>query len=365
MTEAALLTPIHVGRYDLPNRIFMAPMTRSRADNPGNVPNELMARYYAQRADAGLIITEGSQVSPNGVGYINTPGIYSPEQTEGWKLITGAVHDSGGRIFCQLWHVGRMSHPDFHGGRLPVAPSDINPQDRVYTPAGFKETVAPRALTVDEIHAVTDDFRKAAFNAISAGFDGVEIHSANGYLFHQFFVNCANCRKDEYGGSHEGRARFFFETLEAVGSAIGFDRTGIRLNPSANGFFGITIDQDTIPTFDFISERLNDYKGLAYAHYIEPMIPVDNVPHAEPHIARHFRPIFHGTLVINCGFNAERANHVIEEGLADAVSFGAPFIANPDLVVRIRTGAAWAIPDNTTFYTPGPKGYTDYPRLQP
>jgi N-ethylmaleimide reductase len=365
MAEPALFTPIHVGRYDLPNRIFMAPMTRSRADNPGKVPNELMARYYAQRSEAGLIITEGSQVSPQGVGYINTPGIYSPEQVEGWKPITSAVHEGGGHIFCQLWHVGRMSHPDFHGGGLPVAPSPIDPRDRVYTPFGFKETVAPRELSVDEIHAVTGDFRQAALNAISAGFDGVEIHSANGYLFHQFFVNSANARTDEYGGSHENRARFFFETLDAVGKAIGFDRTGIRLNPSAHGFFGILIDQDTIPTFDYVSERLNDYPSLAYAHYVEPMLPVDDVPHAEPHIARHFRPIFQGVLVINCGFNSERANQVIEEGYADAVSFGSPFISNPDLVERIRRGAPWAVPDNATFYTPGARGYIDYPPLQP
>jgi N-ethylmaleimide reductase len=364
MPEAPLLTPIHVGRYDLPNRVVMAPMTRSRADNPGNEPNAFMVKYYAQRAAAGLIITEGSQVSPQGVGYINTPGIYSPGQVEGWKAVTAAVHERGGRIFCQLWHVGRMSHPDFHQGTLPVAPSAIDPSDRVYTPAGFKETVAPRALSIDEIHAVTSDFRKGALNAVAAGFDGVEIHSANGYLFHQFFVNAANARTDEYGGSCENKARFFFETLDAVGGAVGFDRTGIRLNPSAHGFFGITIDRDTIPTFDYISERLNDYPGLAYAHYVEPMVPVDGVPYAEPHIARHFRPMFHGTLVINCGFNAERGNRVIEEGLADAVSFGAPFIANPDLVERIRTGEAWAMPDRTTFYTPGPRGYIDYPTAQ-
>jgi N-ethylmaleimide reductase len=365
MAEAPLLSPIHVGPYDLPNRIFMAPMTRSRADNPGNVPIELMARYYGQRADAGLIITEGSQVSPKGVGYVNTPGIYSPEQVEGWKLVTEAVHQRGGHIFCQLWHVGRMSHPDFHNGSLPVAPSAINPNDRVYTPTGFKETVAPRALTVDEIHRVTEDFRIAALNAITSGFDGVEIHSANGYLFHQFFVNCANARTDEYGGSHENRARFFFETLDAVVADVGLGRTGIRLNPSAHGFFGITVDKDTIPTFDHIAERLNDYPGLAYAHFVEPMVPVEGVPHAEPHIARHFRPLYHGVLVINCGFNAERGNRVIEEGYADAVSFGAPFIANPDLVERIRRGAVWALPDRDTFYTPGPKGYTDYSALEP
>ena len=216
---------------------------------------------------------------------------------------------------------------------------------------------------MDEIHAITGDFRIAAGNAIAAGFDGVEIHSANGYLFHQFFTTCSNIRTDEYGGSHENRARFFFETLDAVGKAIGFDRVGIRLNPSAHGFFGITIDRDTIPTFEHIVERLNDYTDLAYAHFTEPMAPVDDVPYAVKDIAKHFRPRYKGNLIINCRFNAERGNLILEEGLADAVAFGKAFISNPDLVERIRCGAKWAKWDEATFYTPGPKGYTDYPAL--
>ena len=203
-----------------------------------------------------------------------------------------------------------------------------------------------------------------AQNAIAAGLDGVEIHSANGYLFHQFFTNCSNIRTDEYGGSHENKARFFFETLDAVGGAIGFDRVGIRLNPSAHGFFGITMDKDTIPTFEYVVERLNDYKDLAYAHFTEPLAPVDNVPYAVKEIAEHFRPRYKGTMIINCGFRAESGNHVIEEGLADAVAFGKPFISNPDLVERIRRGAAWAKWNDKTFYTPGPAGYTDYPALE-
>ncbi|HEY5497478.1 MAG TPA: hypothetical protein VIK19_04020, partial [Syntrophales bacterium] len=257
----------------------------------------------------------------------------------------------------------RMSHPDFHGGQLPVAPSAINPGDKSFTPEGFKDTVTPRALTVSEIHDITMDFQKAAENAIAAGFDGVEIHSANGYLFHQFFTNCSNIRKDEYGGSHEKKARFFFETLDAVGGAIGFERVGIRLNPSAHGFFGITIDRDTIPTFEHIVERLNDYRDLAYAHFVEPMAPVDHVPYAVKEIAKHFRPRYRGALVINCRFNRDRGNRILEEGLADAVAFGKAFIANPDLVEHIRRGAGWAKWDENTFYTPGSKGYTDYPRL--
>ena len=364
MEANALLKPIKIGPYELPNRIFMAPMTRNRADNPENAPTDLHARYYAQRATAGLLITEGSQVSRQAVGYINTPGIYSTAQIEGWRKVTKAVHEKNGHIFIQIWHVGRISHPDFHDGALPVAPSAINPHDRAFTPSGFKETVTPRALTIEEIHSIVRDFEKAALNAISAGFDGVEIHSANGYLFHQFFTTCSNTRTDAYGGSHANRARFFFEVLSAVGGAIGFERVGIRLNPSAHGFFGITIDKETIPTFEHVVERLNDYPGLAYAHLTEPMLPVDDVPYAVAKIAQHFRPLYHGTLVTNCGYNAESGQKIIAEGYADAVAFGKPFISNPDLVERIRRGAPWAEADVKTFYTPGPKGYTDYPSLQ-
>jgi len=363
MKGNVLLKPIKLGRYELPNRIFMSPMTRSRADNPDNAATPLIAEYYTQRASAGLIITEGSQVSPHAVGYINTPGIYSPAQIEGWKLVTQAVHSKNGHIFCQLWHVGRMSHLDFHGGKPPVAPSAINPNDHAFTAEGFKKTVTPRALTITEIHNTTLDFRKAAENAIAAGFDGVEIHSANGYLFHQFFTNCSNNRKDEYGGSHENKARFFFETLSAIGSAIGFDRVGVRLNPSFHGFFGITIDKETIPTFEYIAHRLNDYHNLAYAHFAEPFSPVDNVPYAVKEVAKHFSLHYKGTMIINSGFKSDSGSRVIEEGYADAVAFGKPFISNPDLVERIASGAKWARWDEETFYTPGPKGYTDYPRF--
>jgi N-ethylmaleimide reductase len=360
----ALLKPIKIGRYELPNRVFMSPMTRSRANNPENAATPLIAEYYSQRASAGLLITEGSQISEQGVGYINTPGIHSQAQIEGWKQVTRTVHDKNGHIFCKLWHCGRTSHPDFHGGGLPVAPSAINPKDKSFTRDGFKDTVTPHALTVREIHDITKDFKKAAENAIAAGFDGVEIHAANGYLFHQFFTNCSNIRTDEYGGSHENKARFFFETLEAVGDAIGLERVGIRLNPSAHGFFGITIDQDTIPTFEYIVERLNNYPNLAYTHLVEPMVPVDKVPYAVKEIAKHFRPLYRGILVINCRFNRDSGNHILEQGLADAVAFGKPFISNPDLVARIRRGADWANWDENTFYTPGSKGYTDYPHLE-
>ena len=363
MKGNALLKPIKLGRHKLPNRIFMSPMTRCRADNPDNAATTLIAKYYAQRASAGLIITEGSQVSPEAVGCINTPGIYSPAQIEGWKLTTEAVHKNSGHIFCQLWHVGRMSHPAFHDGKPPVAPSAINPNDHAFTAEGFKETVTPRALTITEIHDTALDFSKAAENAIAAGFDGVELHCANGYLFHQFFTNCSNTRTDEYGGSHENKTRFFFETLAAIGSAIGFDRVGVRLNPSFHGFFGITIDKETIPTFEYITQRLNSYSNLAYVHFTEPFSPVDNVPYAVKEVAKHFSTIYKGTMIINSGFRSESGSRVIVEGYADAVVFGKPFISNPDLVERITSGAEWARWDEATFYTPGPHGYTDYPRI--
>jgi N-ethylmaleimide reductase len=218
----------------------------------------------------------------------------------------------------------------------------------------------PHALTVTEIHDITIDFKNAARNSMDAGFDGVEIHSENGYLFHQFFTNCSNTRSDEYGRTHENKARFFFETLDAVGDAIGFEKVGVRLNPSMHSFFGITLDEDTIPTFEYIVTRLNNYENLAYLHLIEPMVPVDSVPYAMKAIAKHFRPLYKGKLVINCGFNRSSGNQIIEEEYADAVAFGKPFISNPDLVERIRRGVEWANWDEKTFYTRGPRGYTDY-----
>lgn len=358
-----LLNPIKIGPYDLPNRVIMSPMTRNRADNSGNIPTPLIAEYYTQRASAGLLITEGSQVSKQGVGYINTPGIHSNAQVEGWRQVTRAVHEKEGHIFIQLWHCGRMSHPDFHDGNLPVAPSAINPKDRSYTAEGFKDTVTPRSLTVDEIHETTNDFKVAAENAIAAGFDGVEIHSANGYLFHQFFTNCSNIREDDYGGNHENKARFFFETLDAVGGAIGFEKVGVRLNPSMHGFFGITLDEDTISTFEYIVKRLNDYKDLAYLHLTEPLSPVDDVPYAVKEVAKHFRPLYQGTLVINSAFDQESGDRIIKEGHADAVAFAKSYISNPDLVERIRRNEKWAAWNEATFFTPGKEGYTDYPCL--
>jgi len=345
----------------LDNRVVMAPMTRNRADNPENSPTaELQGVYYAQRASAGLLITEGSQVSKEAVGYINTPGIYSKEQTAGWKDVVEKVHEAGGKIYIQLWHVGRMSHPDFHYGALPLAPSAINPKAEVYTTEGFKDTVTPKEMTQEGIDRTIADFRHAAKNAVVAGFDGVEIHSSNGYLFHQFFNATSNQRTDAYGGSKENRARFFFEVLEAVQKEIPSSKIGARFNPSLHGMFGMEMDEETIPTFEYLMDKLNEY-DLAYVHLSEPFTDVSDISYAVTDIAKHFRPIYKGTLMINGGFDEQNANKVIGEGHADLVSFGKLYISNPDLVERFEQDADMAEWDNDTFYTPGKKGYTDYP----
>jgi len=364
MAEQPLLTPYHSEKLDLRNRVVMAPMTRSRSDNPQHAPNDLVVEYYQQRASAGLLITEGTYVSRDAVGYINVPGIYTPEQVTGWQKVTGAVHAQGGKIFVQLWHVGRMSHPDLLGGALPLAPSALNPHAQVYTPTGFKETVTPQAMTLEQIQQVIADFAQAAKNALAAGFDGMEVHSSNGYLFHQFFNKSSNTRTDEYGGSIENRARLLFDVLDAIQAAgVDLGKVGARLNPSLHGLFGMTVDEETIPTFDYIVRRLNDY-GLAYLHLSEPFTDVSQVPHAEPHIAQHYRPLYEGTLIINSKFDQEKGNQVIADGNADLVAFGVPYISNPDLVERFEQHAPLAEGDKNTFYAGGVNGYTDYPKLE-
>ncbi|QLE01700.1 alkene reductase [Galbibacter sp. BG1] len=355
-----LLESYNLGSITLQNRVIMAPMTRSRADNPEKAPTDLHAEYYRQRSGAGLIITEGTQVSKEGVGYINTPGIHSKAQVEGWKKVTKAVHEENGKIFAQLWHVGRMSHPYFHDGGLPLAPSAVNPNEKVYTPDGFEETVTPKEMTIEDIKRTIADFKQAAVNAKEAGFDGVEIHSSNGYLFHQFFNNSSNKRKDDYGGSVVNKTRFFFEVLEEVKQVFPENRIGVRLNPSLHGVFGMEADKETIPTFDYIVEKLNDY-NLAYLHLSEPFTDVTDIPFLVSEIALHYRPLYNGTLMINTNFNQEKGNGIIEEENADLVSFGKPFISNPDLPERFALNAPIAEWDEDTFYVPGAKGYTDYP----
>jgi len=360
-----LLQPFNnIDNLPLKNRVVMAPMTRSRANNDGNVPtNDLHGLYYKQRASAGLIITEGAPVSKRAIGYINTPGIYSDAQVEGWKKVTKRVHEKDGKIFIQLWHVGRISHPDFHNGELPLAPSAINPNAEVYTPEGQKETVTPEEMTIAEIKETVNQFKNAAKNAMGAGFDGVEIHSSNGYLFHQFFNNYSNKRLDQYGGSIENKTRFFFEVLEAVKEVMPVQKIGVRFNPSLHGIFGMEMDEETIPTFEYLMKKLNDY-NLAYVHLSEPFNDVSDVPHAVQNIAKHFRPIYNGNLMINAGFDKESGNEVIENGYADMVAYGKLFISNPDLVERFESNAELADWNEETFYTPGPEGYTDYPSIE-
>lgn len=354
-----LLTPYNKN-IQLTSRVVMAPMTRSRATNSDKAPtDELHGLYYEQRASAGLIITEGSQVSERAVGYINTPGIHTQAQIDGWKKVTQRVHNKGGKIFIQLWHVGRMSHPEFHNGELPLAPSAINPEAESYTPEGNKKTVTPKAMSQDDIDTTIKDFQQAAQNAVEAGFDGVEIHSSNGYLFHQFFNATSNKRTDRYGGSIENRARFFFEVLDAIKEVIPQERIGARFNPSLHGVFGMEMDKETIPTFEYIIKKLNDY-NLAYIHLSEPFTDVSDIPYAVTEIAKHFRPLYNGTLMINAGFDQESGNQVIANGYADLVAFGKLYISNPDLVARFEKNIALSYWDKDTFYTPGKEGYTDY-----
>lgn len=362
MEKAILFTPYDLSGLTLQNRMVMAPMTRSRSNNEGNVATALTAAYYAQRATAGLIVTEGTFISKKGVGFINVPGIYSDDQVAGWKLVTDAVHAKGGKIFAQIWHVGRLSHPDLHNGELPLAPSAINPHAKAYTEKGFVDTVVPREMTVSDIQQTIRDFTNAAANAVRAGFDGVEIHAANGYLLHQFFNGCSNQRTDAYGGSIENRARILFEMLDALKAVIPMKRVGIRLNPSLHNGQGMLVDELTIPTHEYIVQQMNGY-GLAYLHLTEPFVPVDDVSHAVTQVAKHFRPLYKGTLIINKGFDKVKAIKVLEDGDADLVAFGVPFIANPDLVKRYETDAPLNTADPATFYVPGAKGYTDYPAL--
>lgn len=359
--QQPLLQPIKMGDLQLPNRVVMAPMTRSRADNEDAAPTEdKHVPYYTQRATAGLIITEGSQVSKRAVGYVYTAGIHNKAQIEGWKKVTTSVHNAGGRIFIQLWHVGRISHPDFHDGALPLAPSAINPEAEVFTPQGMKKTVTPKEMTLEEIKTTQEEFVQAAKNAVTAGFDGVEIHASNGYLFHQFFSSYSNKRNDRYGGSIENRARFFFETLDAMKKVLPENKIGVRFNPSLHGIFGMEVVEDTIPTFDYIIKKLNDAYDLAYIHLSEPFTDVSAVPYAVCDIAKRYRPMYKGILMINTGFTQSTGNKVIRDNEADMVAFGKLYVSNPDLVGRFREEKDTAGWDKDTFYTQGKEGYIDY-----
>lgn len=357
--DALLFTPTHLGDIAAANRIAMAPLTRNRA-LPDRVPSPLAITYYRQRASAGLIIAEATQISPLGQGYLDTPGIYSAEQVAAWKSITDAVHAEGGRIVLQLWHVGRISHTSLlPEGEVPVAPSALRANGKTFTANGFEDVSAPRALALEEIPQLIEDYRSAARNAIAAGFDGVEVHAANGYLIDQFLRDGSNHRDDAYGGSIENRTRLLFEVVGAVAEAIGAGRTGVRLSPVTP--VNDAHDSNPQPLFNRAVERLDTIDGLAFIHVIEGATggDRDNIAFDYPALRARFR----GAWIANNGYDAVRAGQAIASGYADMIAFGRPFIANPDLVARLRSGAALAELDPATLYGGGEHGYIDYPAL--
>jgi N-ethylmaleimide reductase len=358
--SARLFTPFALGALQLPHRIVMAPMTRNRA-GAGNVPTALVAEHYAQRASAALIVSEATQISPTGVGYPGTPGIHTDEQVEGWRGVTRAVHQAGGRIFVQLWHVGRVSHPSLQpNGALPVAPSAIAPQGNALTLEGPRPFVTPRALEAAEISQIVEEYARAAKRARDAGFDGVEIHGANGYLIEQFLTEGSNQRSDGYGGSIENRARFLLEVTRAVTAAWDPAHVGVRLSP--RGTFNDIRESQRAATFGHAVDALADFR-LAYLHLVDPLgkgAADDSVPRLAPDLRRRFP----GPLIINGGFTLEDAAAALERNEADLVAFGVPFLANPDLPARLRQGAALNTPIRATFYGGDARGYTDYPTLE-
>ena len=357
-----LFEPVQLGPYRLANRIVMAPLTRSRASEAG-VPTALMAEYYAQRATAGLIVAEGTNISPRARGYALTPGLYTPEQIDAWRAVTAAVHARGGRIFPQLWHVGRISHPSLQpDGALPVAPSAIRPQATSFTARGFEPCVTPRALEEVEIAVIVGEYRRATMNALAAGFDGVEIHAANGYLIDQFLRDSTNRRTDGYGGTREKRARFLLEVATAVAEACGADRVGVRLSP-LSPVNGAALDSDPAGTYGYVVERLSEL-GIGYIHVIEGI--TQGAREVEGGFdLQMLRRSFRGRYIANNGYDLRLALEARSRNFADLISFGRLFISNPDLVERLRRGAPLNEPDRATFFGGGAAGYTDYPFLSP
>lgn len=358
----SLFQPIQLGNLQLSNRIVMPPMTRSRASQPGNLANEMMATYYGQRASAGLIVAEGTQISPMGQGYAWTPGIYSPAQIAGWKKVTDQVHAKGGHIFAQLWHVGRVTHPDNIGGEQPISSSALKAEnvkvfiDNGSDEPGFVDVVEPREMTHDDIKQVLAEYHQAALNAVEAGFDGIELHAANGYLVNQFIDSEANNRSDEYGGSLENRLRFLDEVVATLVDAIGAERVGVRLAPltTLNG----TVDANPEETYTAAAALLSTHK-IAYLHIAE--VDWDDAPDTPESFKRALREAFDGVLIYAGRYNAESAEQAISQGLADMIGFGRPFVANPDLPERIKNGHPLAAHDPNTLFGGGEKGLTDYP----
>ncbi len=360
-TATDLFSEVTVGALRLANRIVMAPLTRSRATADGR-PTALMAEYYAQRASAGLIVSEGANISPQARGYALTPGIYNASQVEAWRAVTDAVHRDGGRIFLQLWHVGRISHPSLQpNGGLPVAPSAVRSNGQAFTTSGYAPCVTPRELTTAEIPQIVGDYARAGRNALLAGFDGVEIHAANGYLIDQFLRDSINRRTDAYGGSPGNRARFPLEVVAAVVDACGGARVGMRLSP-LSPVNDLALDSDPEQTYGHFVERLNAF-NLAYLHVIEGVTQgAREVPGGFD--LQILRRSFNGAYIANNGYDLALARRVRATRRADLIAFGRPFIANPDLVERLRVGASLNEPDRATFFGGGARGYTDYPLMQ-
>lgn len=358
--HSRLFQPFPLGPTTLGNRIVMAPMTRSRAEADGTA-NALMVEYYRQRAGAGLIVSEATSVSAEGAGYISIPGIYTQAQIDSWMPVTEAVHAEGGRIYLQLLHGGRIGHSSLTGGRPLVAPSALRAQGQIHTAQGMADFEMPEALTEQGIAQVIADFAQAARNAIAAGFDGVEIHGANGYLPNQFLAEATNHRTDAYGGSPENRARFVVELVEAVVAAVGAERTAIRLSPtgSNNG----AVHTDPMATYGYLIPALNRF-GLAYLHLMETFRPDEQPEHYPRQIAATFRPLYTGTLIASGGMTQEKAEALLQAGTADLIAFGSAFIANPDLPEKFRRSAPLTLPDRSTYYLGGSKGYIDYPALE-
>jgi N-ethylmaleimide reductase len=353
-----LFEPVQLGVCRLANRIVMAPLTRSRAFADGTA-TPLMAKYYAQRASAGLIIAEGTNISPQARGYALTPGIYTDSQVAGWQRVTEAVHVKGGHIYLQLWHVGRISHPSLQpGGALPIAPSAIRPKATAFTQGGFLPCVTPRALEAAEIPGLIQEYRRAACSALAAGFDGVEIHAANGYLLEQFLRDSTNKRTDAYGRSRQNRARLLLEVVGSVVSACGSTRVGIRLSP-VSPVNDADLDSDSVATYGYVIEQLNTFR-LAYVHVIEG-VTQGSRESAQRFDFKLLRRQFDGIYIANNGYDLKLAQLARQHDLADLIAFGRLYIANPDLVERLRTGAPLSVPDRDTFFGGGAHGYTDYP----
>ncbi|MEY9845542.1 alkene reductase [Streptacidiphilus sp. MAP5-3] len=355
-----LLRPFDLGVLRLPTRVVVAPTTRARAENPGLVPTELHVAHYAQRATAGLVICESLFVSERGIGQVNVPGIYSPEQVAGWRRVTDVVHALGGRIVAQLWHAGAVSHPDHHGGRLPAGPSAVNPGQTVFTPTGPKPTRTPREMTVAEIEQAVADYAAAAVNARRAGFDGVELPAQGVYVIPQFLSPRLNRRTDAYGGDRARRRRLLFEIIDAVAAAWGGEpRVGVRLGPYWNTGGQFAFDPDRLTEYDELTAALNDRPAVAYLH----LLGADPTGPDGPDLSlfARYRRLFAGPLIANNGFDRESGNAAIEAGVADAVSFARHFVANPDLVTRFALGCRLAQGDPSTYYTGGVRGYLDHP----